>query len=30
MATLEVILAIMDSSRQGREVRLSHQVAYPY
>ena len=30
MATLEVILAIMESSREGREVRLSHQVAYTY
>jgi phthalate 4,5-cis-dihydrodiol dehydrogenase len=29
MATLEVILSIMQSSKEGKEVRLSHQVPYP-
>jgi phthalate 4,5-cis-dihydrodiol dehydrogenase len=29
MATLEVILAILESSREGHEIRLSHQVPYP-
>lgn len=29
MATLEVILAILESSKKGAEVRLSHQVPYP-
>lgn len=29
MATLEVILAILQSGREGKEVRLSHQVPYP-
>lgn len=28
MATLEVIMAILRSSRQGKEIRLSHQVPY--
>ena len=29
MATLEVCLAILESSRTGREVALAHQVALP-
>jgi phthalate 4,5-cis-dihydrodiol dehydrogenase len=28
-ATLEVVLAILQSSREKREIALSHQIAYP-